>query len=104
MLPALITRRPYLRTLFAFLGNRLRRRWIASALAVLVLGFIPAGLLASPRQWLGDIEAFEKVDKIKPPPQASVVFVGSSSIVRWTSLETDFPDYKIINRGFGGCE
>jgi len=63
-----------------------------------------AGLYASPRQWLGDVEAFEKVDKIKPPPQASVVFVGSSSIVRWTSLETDFPDFKTINRGFGGCE
>jgi lysophospholipase L1-like esterase len=29
-------------------------------------------------------------------------FYGSSSIVKWTTLATDFPDYTTLNRGFGG--
>jgi lysophospholipase L1-like esterase len=32
----------------------------------------------------------------------SVVFYGSSSIVKWTTLPDDFPDYTTLNRGFGG--
>ena len=31
-----------------------------------------------------------------------VVFTGSSSIVRWKSVENDFPNYNVINNGFGG--
>ncbi|MFT4565754.1 MAG: lysophospholipase L1-like esterase [Saprospiraceae bacterium] len=31
-----------------------------------------------------------------------IVFTGSSSVRLWTSLQTDFPEYNIINRGFGG--
>jgi lysophospholipase L1-like esterase len=31
-----------------------------------------------------------------------VVFYGSSSIVKWTTLAEDFPDYTTLNRGFGG--
>jgi lysophospholipase L1-like esterase len=31
-----------------------------------------------------------------------VVFYGSSSIVLWTTLPQDFPDYTTLNRGFGG--
>jgi lysophospholipase L1-like esterase len=31
-----------------------------------------------------------------------VVFYGSSSIVKWTTLPQDFPDYTTLNRGFGG--
>lgn len=31
-----------------------------------------------------------------------VVFFGSSSIVKWDTLEQDFPDYTVLNRGFGG--
>jgi len=31
-----------------------------------------------------------------------VVFFGSSSIVKWTTLAQDFPDYTTLNRGFGG--
>lgn len=31
-----------------------------------------------------------------------VVFTGSSSIVRWKSVQTDFPEYNVINTGFGG--
>jgi lysophospholipase L1-like esterase len=33
-----------------------------------------------------------------------VLFVGSSSIVRWKSLARDFPEVRVVNRGFGGSE
>ena len=33
-----------------------------------------------------------------------VVFVGSSSIRMWKSLEQDFPKFQVLNHGFGGSE
>ena len=36
--------------------------------------------------------------------QPRVVFTGSSSIVRWTDLETQFPGYEVKNLGFGGSQ
>jgi lysophospholipase L1-like esterase len=31
-----------------------------------------------------------------------VVFTGSSSIVRWNTVQEDFPKYDVLNYGFGG--
>jgi len=53
-------------------------------------------------RWEKTIEAFEKQDKESPPPKGALLFVGSSTIVRWKSLPHDFPGHQIINRGFGG--
>jgi lysophospholipase L1-like esterase len=58
---------------------------------------------AKPDKWEKDIAAFEARDKLKPPPENEIVFVGSSSIRMWKSAEA-FPDLKVINRGFGGSE
>ena len=33
-----------------------------------------------------------------------MVFVGSSSIRMWETLEADFPGLPVLNRGFGGSE
>ena len=49
-----------------------------------------------------DIRAFEKEDRNNPKPKDAVLFLGSSSIRMWKSLEDDFPGIDIINRGFGG--
>ncbi|MCA9172034.1 MAG: hypothetical protein KDB23_30415, partial [Planctomycetales bacterium] len=35
---------------------------------------------------------------------AGVLFIGSSSIRRWQQLAHDFPEYDIIQRGFGGSQ
>ncbi len=51
-----------------------------------------------------EIEAFEAADKRNPPPTGAVLFLGSSSIRFWTTLPKDFPELKVINRGFGGSE
>jgi lysophospholipase L1-like esterase len=54
--------------------------------------------------WGKEIGAFEAADKTNPPPQNAILFIGSSSIKRWTSLAADFPKHKVINRGFGGSQ
>jgi len=51
-----------------------------------------------------DIRAFEASDKTNPPPKHAVLFVGSSSIRLWKTLAQDFPDLRVINRGFGGSQ
>jgi lysophospholipase L1-like esterase len=54
-------------------------------------------------RWETDIKKFEDADHASPPPKDGVVFVGSSSIVRW-NLQQAFPELgaAAINRGFGG--
>jgi len=49
-----------------------------------------------------EIVAFERADREKPPKPGGIVFVGSSSIRMWTTLERDFPRHRVLNRGFGG--
>lgn len=49
-----------------------------------------------------EIAAFEKGDQVQMPPSGAVLFIGSSTIGRWKTLTADFPQYEVINRGFGG--
>jgi len=56
------------------------------------------------QRWEAEIRAFEKADRANPPPPEAVLFVGSSTIRMWKSLAQDFPEHKVLNRGFGGCE
>jgi lysophospholipase L1-like esterase len=62
------------------------------------------GLQAQEPPFENEIKAFESVDKINPPKEGGIVFVGSSSIRLWTSLKEDFPQYNTTNRGFGGSQ
>ncbi len=73
---------------------------------LLLLAFLAAGAAAgaAPAKWAASIDAFTRADAANPPPREAVLFVGSSSIVRWKSLARDFPDVPVINRGFGGSE
>ncbi len=72
-------------------------------LALLALALAPFAS-AAPEKWAAAIDKFTTADKTNPPPRDAVVFVGSSSIVKWTTLEKDFAGHKVINRGFGGSE
>ena len=49
-----------------------------------------------------EIRRFEESDRAAPPAPGGIVFVGSSSIRMWRSLESDFPGLPVLNRGFGG--
>ena len=52
-----------------------------------------------------NILAFEKSDQSAPPNEKNlIVFTGSSSVVKWKTLNADFPNKNIINRGFGGSQ
>jgi len=51
-----------------------------------------------------EIAAYEAADKTNPPPVGAIEFTGASGIRMWKTLEKDYPEYKVFNRGFGGCE
>ena len=55
-------------------------------------------------RWEKEIGAFEAADKTNPPPADAIIFIGSSSIRMWKSLAQDFPEHKVVNRGFGGSQ
>lgn len=54
-----------------------------------------------PPYW-NDIQAFKKLDSAAFPGTGKILFVGSSSFTKWKDVQDYFPDYPIINRGFGG--
>lgn len=54
---------------------------------------------ADPARWETEIARLAAQDA---DVQADVVFVGSSSIRMWRTLANDFPDVRVLNRGFGG--
>jgi lysophospholipase L1-like esterase len=62
----------------------------------------PASTLTGPAKWESQVQAYEKADQASPPPQGAVLFVGSSSIRMWKTLEEDFKPTKVLGRGIGG--
>src|SRR3954471_14539458 len=49
-----------------------------------------------------DILKFKKQDSLSFPPKNAILLVGSSSFTKWQDVQSYFPGYTIINRGFGG--
>lgn len=74
----------------------------------LILGFIlvqvfnHTSIAQQKAPFYNEIEAFKKLDSINPPAAGAILFVGSSSFRGWTNVQEYFPEFKIINRGFGG--
>ncbi len=84
-----------------------RARSVAAAAAAVSLAGVLAVCLSAQtaERWDPAIQRFEEQDKVSPPPQNGIVFIGASSIVRW-NLPEYFPELgaKAINRGFGGSQ
>ncbi|MDQ6815300.1 MAG: GDSL-type esterase/lipase family protein, partial [Bacteroidota bacterium] len=59
-------------------------------------------LSAQQAPFYNEIQQFKKQDSVSFPPKNAILFVGSSSFRKWTDVQSYFPDYTIINRGFGG--
>ena len=77
--------------------------------ALIVTVFLVPGIYLfaqnnDPGRWEETIVKFEMQDQIHPPAKGAVLFTGSSSIAMWQDIEETFPEYEIINRGFGGSE
>ena len=51
-----------------------------------------------------DIKEFEHADREQGYPAGEVLFIGSSSIKLWETLERDFAPLPVVNRGFGGSQ
>jgi len=51
-----------------------------------------------------EIQKFKKADSLAMPAQDAILFVGSSSIRKWKTLDRDMSPLKTINRGFGGSQ
>jgi lysophospholipase L1-like esterase/phosphoserine phosphatase len=63
----------------------------------------PQAAVPPPVRWEKEIAAFEKADREQPPASGGVVFLGSSNIRMWNTLDGDFPGMNVINRGVGGA-
>jgi len=55
-------------------------------------------------KWEKEIAAIEQRDQLGAATRHGIIFVGSSSIRKWTSLAEDFPQHKVLNHGFGGSQ
>ena len=87
---------------------------IRATAAVIVMGLLAPALGQSARRsqaeghdytkWEKDVAAYEAADQKDPPPKGGNLFIGSSTIRLWKTMAVDFPDHKVINRGFGGTE
>jgi len=71
--------------------------------SLIAKGGFPKAEAKKPNRWEKNIQRFEASDKIKAPPKGKVLFLGSSSIVRWNTDKL-FPGHTTINRGFGGSQ
>lgn len=49
-----------------------------------------------------EVEVLEKKPVLPKQDKPRVLFYGSSSIRLWPQIETDFPEYDIMNQAFGG--
>jgi lysophospholipase L1-like esterase len=87
----------------AFLAGAYARTAVAAIGLAGMLAVHPAAQTAE--KWDDTIAKFEQQDRMSPPPQDGIVFIGASSIVRW-NLPEYFPELgaKAINRGFGGSQ
>lgn len=62
---------------------------------------VPA-LYAQHAPFFDEIQKFKKEDSVSFPPKNAILFVGSSSFRKWEDVQSYFPNFTIINRGFGG--
>lgn len=52
--------------------------------------------------WTADMSNFAAQDATNGVKKDVVLFAGSSTFTMWSSLKTDFPNSKVLNRAFGG--
>lgn len=73
-------------------------------IALLAAAAYAADVTHPTNRWEKDIAAFEAADHGHLPQTNAILFIGSSGIRMWTTLANDFPEHRVINRGFGGSQ
>jgi lysophospholipase L1-like esterase len=74
---------------------------VAQQAPALTAATVNAPVRQPPPFW-NEIAEFKHQDSVQRPPSGAILFVGSSSFRKWTNVQSHFPGYTIINRGFGG--
>ena len=69
---------------------------------IFFLVFVSISFFANAQPFAKEIAAFKKQDSLSFPGTGKILFVGSSSFTLWKDVQQYFPEYPIINRGFGG--
>jgi lysophospholipase L1-like esterase len=64
--------------------------------------FLVLFLSSIAQPFIEEIREFKHQDSLHFPPKKANLFVGSSSLRLWSSIQQDLSGYKVINRGFGG--
>ena len=72
-------------------------------IVALLLVVSSAGLAQELPFW-GEIKEYKRQDSVSFPKPNSIVFVGSSSFAFWKTIQSDLPEFQVVNRGFGGSE
>ena len=54
--------------------------------------------------WEPDIQKLEALDKTQQDPADGILFIGSSSIRLWKTIDEDVAPYPAIQRGYGGAK
>jgi lysophospholipase L1-like esterase len=54
--------------------------------------------------WEQEIRNFEHRDSVETYSKDAVLFIGSSSIRLWSTIQEDMLPYEVIQRGFGGAK
>lgn len=59
---------------------------------------------AAEKKWGKAMAEFDKLNQTEKDPADAIMFIGSSSIRRWTTMATDMAPYETIRRGYGGAK
>ncbi len=76
-----------------------KRRIVVAAMSLLAMQHA----LPASAQYQQNIDDWVAQDRLNPPPDNAVLFLGSSSIRLWESVTRDFAHYDVIQRGFGSA-
>ena len=76
---------------------------------LVVFALVPALLRSEPAvspfaKWEKEIAALEARNPVSAETKGGIVFIGSSSIKKWTTVVQDFPRHRVLNHGFGGSQ
>jgi lysophospholipase L1-like esterase len=70
--------------------------------SILFLIFTLFATAQDPERFKDQVEELVKKDYTFSPDKKLVVFAGSSSFRRWKDVQSYFPEFNVINNGFGG--
>ena len=71
---------------------------------LLLLGFF-TGIAQDVPRFQEEVKTIQKkYDTLLDTSKETIVFTGSSSIRMWHDLQNRFPEYQIVNSGFGGSQ